>query len=70
MAVLMRVYEADVALSQMVRLTVRATDETVPPVLLKLMVDRLSAGILTVPEKGLPPSMSEISDAFSNVMVR
>ncbi|RYP15395.1 hypothetical protein DL765_005731 [Monosporascus sp. GIB2] len=36
--------------SQMVRLTIRATDESVPPVLLKLMEERLAAGAPVIPE--------------------
>ncbi|KAL2157794.1 hypothetical protein VTH06DRAFT_5062 [Thermothelomyces fergusii] len=56
--------------SQMVRLTIRATDESLPPVLLKLMQERVSKGVSTViQEKHVPPTVSEISDAFRNVMV-
>ena len=53
----------------MVRLTVRATDETVPPIILKLMVERIGAGVSTVVEKYHPPARSDISEAFSNIMV-
>jgi len=54
----------------MVRLTIRATDESLPPVLLKLMQDRIAKGVSTVvQERYVPPTMSEISDAFRNVMV-
>ncbi|KAB5583727.1 adaptin N terminal region-domain-containing protein [Coniochaeta sp. 2T2.1] len=56
--------------SQMIRLTVRATDESVPPVLLKLMVERLSAGNSTMAEKHAAPTAREISEAFGNVMVK
>ncbi|KAI1657500.1 Adaptor protein complex AP-2 alpha subunit [Daldinia decipiens] len=56
--------------SQMVRLTVRATDESVPPVLLKLMEERLSVGISTAPEFRDAPTRREISDTFANVMVQ
>ncbi|KAJ9150508.1 AP-2 complex subunit alpha [Coniochaeta hoffmannii] len=56
--------------SQMIRLTVRATDESVPPVLLKLMVERLSAGNSTMAEKHAVPTPREISEAFGNVMVK
>ncbi|KAI0131381.1 Adaptor protein complex AP-2 alpha subunit [Daldinia grandis] len=56
--------------SQMVRLTVRATDESVPPVLLKLMEERLSVGISTTPEFRDAPTRQEISDTFANVMVQ
>lgn len=59
-----------VRLLQMVRLTIRATDESVPPVLLKAMVERLATGASTVPEKHVPPTVSEISDSFRNIMVR
>jgi AP-2 complex subunit alpha len=53
----------------MVRLTIRATDETVPPVLFKLMEERLGVGMSTAVEKYQPPTHAEISDAFGNVMV-
>lgn len=55
---------------QMVRLTIRATDDSVPPVLMKLMEDRIAQGVSTAPERPVPPTVSEISDAFRNVMVR
>jgi len=55
--------------TQMIRLTVRATDETVSPILVKLMEDRLSVGVSTAPEYIAPPTRSEISDTFANVMV-
>ncbi|ETS79242.1 hypothetical protein PFICI_09095 [Pestalotiopsis fici W106-1] len=55
--------------SQMIRLTIRATDETVPPVLLKLVQDRLALGISKKKPLVEAPSRREISDAFSNVMV-
>jgi len=52
----------------MIRLTIRATDESVPSVLLKLMEERLTAGASMRPER---PDLSrrDISDAFANVMV-
>jgi AP-2 complex subunit alpha len=53
----------------MVRLTIRATDESVPPVLLKLMQHRLARGFATHSEPLRPPTKREISDAFSNVLV-
>ncbi|KAI1388205.1 Adaptor protein complex AP-2 alpha subunit [Hypoxylon trugodes] len=56
--------------SQMVRLTVRATDESVPPVLLKLMEERISQGASTAPEVREGPSRQEISDTFGNIMVQ
>ncbi|KND94638.1 AP-2 complex subunit alpha-2 [Tolypocladium ophioglossoides CBS 100239] len=55
--------------SQMIRMTIRATDESVPAVLLKLMQERLSLGKSTAPEHCEPPSREEISDVFGNVMV-
>lgn len=55
---------------QMIRLTIRATDESVPDVLMKLMAERISAGVSTLPEEHVAPTPSEISDLFSNVMVR
>jgi len=53
----------------MVRLTIRATDETVPPVLFKLMEERLSAGMSTAVERFNGPTRDEISEAFGSVMV-
>jgi AP-2 complex subunit alpha len=57
----------------MIRLTVRATDESVPAVLIKLMEERLAAGESSLQElaetKGGTPSRVEISEAFGNVMV-
>jgi AP-2 complex subunit alpha len=53
----------------MVRLTIRATDETVAPVILKLMVDRISSGVSTEAAKHMAPTPREISDAFGNIMV-
>jgi AP-2 complex subunit alpha len=53
----------------MIRLTIRATDESVPPVLIKLMEERLGVGISTQPEDFEPPTRREISDAFGNVLV-
>ncbi|KAH8677896.1 putative AP-2 adaptor complex subunit alpha [Xylariales sp. PMI_506] len=55
--------------SQMIRLTIRATDESVPPVMLKLMEERLAQGVATEPILNEGPTRREISDAFSNVMV-
>lgn len=54
----------------MVRLTIRATDESVPSVLLKLMEERIAAGMSTVPETNFGPTPRQISDSFSNIMVR
>lgn len=53
----------------MIRLTVRATEDTVAPILLRQIQERLSAGVPKVPEYAASPAMSEISDAFGNVMV-
>jgi AP-2 complex subunit alpha len=53
----------------MVRLTIRSTDETVPPILVKIMVDRLQIGQSTQPEEFVAPSRRDISDAFGNVLV-
>lgn len=55
--------------NQMVRLTIRATDETVAPVILKLMVERISSGVSTEAAKHMAPTPREISDAFGNIMV-
>lgn len=54
---------------QMVRLTIRATDESVPAVLLKLMEQRISAGVSKPPMVHEGPTRQEITDAFSNVLV-
>lgn len=53
----------------MIRMTIRATDDSVPTIMLKLMQERLSQGISTVPEYREPPTRQEISDSFGNVMV-
>jgi AP-2 complex subunit alpha len=53
----------------MIRLTIRATDDSVPLVLVKLMEERLATGISTEPEGFEVPTRSEISDAFGNVLV-
>ncbi|ORY56932.1 adaptin N terminal region-domain-containing protein [Pseudomassariella vexata] len=55
--------------SQMIRLTLRATDESVPAVLLKLMVERLAAGMSTAPLLNEGPTRREITDTFSSIMV-
>ncbi|KAK3901054.1 adaptin N terminal region-domain-containing protein [Staphylotrichum tortipilum] len=55
--------------TQMVRLTIRATDDALPPVMLKMMQDRIAKGLSTAPERYVPPTVSEISDSFRNVMV-
>jgi AP-2 complex subunit alpha len=52
----------------MLRLTIRATDGSVPSAMLKLMQERLAQGISTVPEHR-EPTRQEISDAFGSVMV-
>jgi AP-2 complex subunit alpha len=54
---------------QMIRLTIRATDESVPPVLLKIVEERLAVGFSSAPVVDEGPTKREISDAFSNVMV-
>ena len=53
----------------MIRLTIRATDEAVPPVLLKLMRGRLARGFALSNEPSHAPSRREISEAFGNVLV-
>lgn len=55
--------------SQMARVTIRATDDSVPSILLKLMEERLTQGVSTVPENHAGPRAHEISAAFSSVMV-
>ncbi len=54
----------------MVRLTIRATDDGVPPVLLKMMEERIAQGMSTAQERHAAPTASEISDSFRNVLVR
>lgn len=56
--------------TKMYRLTIRATDETVPPVLLKLMAEKLALGTSPWMEKAEVPSRREISSSFANVMVQ
>ncbi len=53
----------------MIRLTIRATDDSVPPILIKLMEERLAIGVSTVPEEVQGPTRREISEAFGNVLV-
>ncbi|TPX10562.1 uncharacterized protein E0L32_008448 [Thyridium curvatum] len=55
--------------TQMIRLTIRATDEAVPPVLLKQMEERLAAGMSTAPTQHVAPTPREISETFGNIMV-
>ncbi|KAK4154463.1 adaptin N terminal region-domain-containing protein [Chaetomidium leptoderma] len=56
--------------TQMVRLTIRATDDTLPPLMLKSMQERISKGVSTAPvERFVPPTVTEIADSFRNVMV-
>ncbi|KAH7156767.1 adaptin N terminal region-domain-containing protein [Dactylonectria macrodidyma] len=55
--------------TQMIRLTIRATDDAVPAGLLKLMQDRLAVGVSTAAERFEAPTRDEISDSFRNVMV-
>lgn len=54
----------------MVRLTIRATDESVPAILLKQMAERIATGVSTLPDPNFGPTPREISDSFSNIMVR
>lgn len=53
----------------MVRLTIRGTDESVPPVLMKIMEERIAVGVSTLPDVVEPPSRRDISDAFGSVLV-
>jgi AP-2 complex subunit alpha len=54
---------------QKVRLTIRATDESVSPILINLMKERLAIGVSTAPETTEAPTYRDISDAFGNVLV-
>ncbi|QPH06253.1 hypothetical protein C2857_004614 [Epichloe festucae Fl1] len=54
--------------TQMIRLTIRATDDSVPTILLKLMQDRLAQG-QPIASDYRAPTRDEISDSFGNVMV-
>lgn len=56
--------------TQMVRLTIRATNDSVPQVILKMMEERIAAGVSTLPETHFGPTPREISDTFSHIMVR
>ncbi|PBP19428.1 ap-2 complex subunit alpha, partial [Diplocarpon rosae] len=53
----------------MVRLTIRATDESVPPIMIQAMQERLEVGISTKAEIIEPPTRRQISDVFGNVLV-
>ncbi|KAK6585907.1 hypothetical protein PZA11_000964 [Diplocarpon coronariae] len=53
----------------MVRLTIRATDESVPPIMIQTMQERLEVGVSTRAETIQPPTRREISDVFGNVLV-
>lgn len=57
-------------ITKMVRLTIRATDDAVPPVLLRLMKGRFAVGASTVPVKKEAPTQREISELFKNIMVQ
>lgn len=52
----------------MIRLTIRATDESVPAVLLKLMQGRLARGY-AAPNDSRGLTKRDIHDAFGHVMV-
>lgn len=54
---------------QMIRLTIRATDESVPPVLIKTMQERLEVGMSNAPEIQEQMTRREMSDVFGNVLV-
>ena len=54
---------------QMIRLTIRATDDSVPKILLKLMEERLAAGDNKFTEPAETLTHRDISDTFSNVLV-
>jgi AP-2 complex subunit alpha len=54
---------------QLMRLTIRATDESVPPILLKLMEERLAVGVSTGHDLREGSSRRDISDSFASVMV-
>jgi AP-2 complex subunit alpha len=53
----------------MIRLTLRGTDDSVAPILLKLMEERLAAGVSTAHELHEKPSIREMKDIFGNVLV-
>ncbi|RCI16550.1 hypothetical protein L249_2257 [Ophiocordyceps polyrhachis-furcata BCC 54312] len=54
---------------QMIRLTIRATDDSVPSVLLRLLQMRLSVGKSPAPEPRELPTSEQISNSFRNIMV-
>lgn len=51
-------------------MTIRATDEGVPPVLVKSMEDRLSAGLSIEPERKEQLSREEILDSYGDILVQ
>ncbi|CZS96377.1 hypothetical protein WAI453_009911 [Rhynchosporium graminicola] len=53
----------------MVRLTIRATDESVPPIMIQTMQERLEVGVSIHGPTIEPPSRRDISDAFGSVLV-
>lgn len=60
---------------QMFRMTIRATDESVPPVMIKLMEERLSIGFSTQSEElkeesGSTLSKQDIMNSYENVLVQ
>ena len=55
----------------MFRMTIRATDESVPPVMIKLMEERLSIGFSTEREEHEEmPSKQDILHSYENVLVQ
>ena len=52
-------------------MTIRATDESVPPIMIKLMEERLSIGFSTqVEESQEVPSKQDILNTYENVLVQ
>lgn len=59
----------------MFRMTIRATDESVPPIMIKLMEERLSVGFSTQqeePEEESGPMLNrqDIVNTYENVLVQ
>lgn len=52
----------------MIRLTLRATDDSVLGILVTIMEQRLAIGVSTTPELPKKLTKREIAEAFANVM--
>ncbi|KAI0997214.1 AP-2 complex subunit alpha-2 [Podosphaera aphanis] len=55
--------------TQMIRLTIRATDESVPGILVNLMEPRLAIGVPKEPDVPSKATRRAVSESFKNIMV-